>query len=51
MSDTINDAEPIDPPVSTGGGGGTAPNEAGEGDDGQPLAIDPPVSTGGGGGA
>ena len=53
MSDTTNDPQPIDPPVTTGGGG-TQPRPApmSDSDDAEPdeeQAIDPPVSTGGGG--
>lgn len=49
MSDTTNDPQAIDPPVSTGGGGTSSDTEETENADVQ--AIDPPVSTGGGGGS
>ena len=52
MSDTTNDPQPIDPPVSTGGGGTTpAPSDSDDGETEEGQSIDPPVSTGGGGGS
>lgn len=50
MSDTTNNPQPADPPVNSGGNGGTSSNpEEPEGTDLE--AIDPPVTTGGGGSA
>jgi hypothetical protein len=53
MSDTTKDPQPIDPPVTTGGGGTTPTPAPSDTNDAEPdeggLVIDPPVSTGGGG--
>jgi hypothetical protein len=52
MSDTTNDPQPIDPPVTTGGGGTTPSPIESDGSDAEEVqAIDPPVTTGGGGGS
>lgn len=47
MSDTENDPQAVDPPVTTGGG--TSQNNPEE--ETEAEAIDPPVTTGGGGSA
>ena len=52
MSDTTNDPQHIEPPVTTGGGGTTPapmPIDSPDPETDEAQAIDPPVSTGGGG--